>query len=158
MGGGEGCRRDSVGVRGYNSGGCERRWGKKYILFPTHLWLKPDHSSNNECRQQSTTVLAGPLTLPPGNHRYFHYSMTVIASIISAHQYCGITVAWHKNFHTSNRKYWTPLVAQWLRICLPVQGTRVRALVREDPTCHGATKPVRHNYWACALEPASHNY
>ena len=39
-----------------------------------------------------------------------------------------------------------------------MQGTRVRALVREDPTCHGATKPVRHNYWACALEPANHNY
>ena len=35
-----------------------------------------------------------------------------------------------------------------LRICLPMQGTRVRALVREDPTCRGATKPVRHNYWA----------
>ena len=40
----------------------------------------------------------------------------------------------------------TSLVAQWLRIRLPVQGTRVRALVREDPTCRGATKPVRHNY------------
>ena len=39
-----------------------------------------------------------------------------------------------------------------------MQGTRVRALVQEDPTCHGATKPVRHNYWAWALEPASHNY
>ena len=38
------------------------------------------------------------------------------------------------------------LVAQWLRIHLPMQATRVRALVREDPTCHGATKPVRHNY------------
>ena len=38
------------------------------------------------------------------------------------------------------------LVAQWLRIHLPMQGTRVRALVWEDPTCHGATKPVRHNY------------
>ena len=38
------------------------------------------------------------------------------------------------------------LVAQWLRICLPMQDTRVRILVREDPTCHGATKPVRHNY------------
>ena len=50
------------------------------------------------------------------------------------------------------------LVAQWLRIRLPMQGTWVRALVQEDPTCHGATKPVRHNYWACALEPASHNY
>ena len=38
------------------------------------------------------------------------------------------------------------LVAQWLRIRLPMQGTWVRALVREDPTCHGATKPVRYNY------------
>ena len=40
----------------------------------------------------------------------------------------------------------TSLVAQWLRIRLPMQGTRVRALVREDPTCRGATKPMRHNY------------
>ena len=38
------------------------------------------------------------------------------------------------------------LVVQWLRICLPMQGTRVRALVQEDSTCRGATKPVRHNY------------
>ena len=37
-------------------------------------------------------------------------------------------------------------------------GERVRALVWEDPTCHGATKPVGHNYWACTLEPTSHNY
>ena len=52
----------------------------------------------------------------------------------------------------------TSPVAQWLRIRRPVQGTRVRALVREDPTCRGATKPVHHNCWACALEPVSHNY
>ena len=44
------------------------------------------------------------------------------------------------------------------RICLPMQGTRVQALVREDPTCRGATKPVRHNHRACALEPTCHNY
>ena len=37
------------------------------------------------------------------------------------------------------------LVAQWLRICLPMQGARVRALVWEDPTCRGATEPVSHN-------------
>ena len=37
----------------------------------------------------------------------------------------------------------TSLVTQWLRIRLPMQGTQVRALVREDPICHGATKPVR---------------
>ena len=38
------------------------------------------------------------------------------------------------------------LVVQWLRICLPMQGTRVRALVWEDPTCRGAARPVSHNY------------
>ena len=52
----------------------------------------------------------------------------------------------------------TSLVVQWLRIRLPVQGTWVRALVQEDPMCRGATKPVRHNYRACALGPESHNY
>ena len=59
----------------------------------------------------------------------------------------------------------TSLMAQWLRIRLPLQGTWVRALVREDPTCCGATKPVCHNYWACVpqllklthLEPMLHN-
>ena len=40
----------------------------------------------------------------------------------------------------------TSLVAQWLRIHLPMQGTQVRALVQEDPTCQGATKPTCHNY------------
>ena len=41
---------------------------------------------------------------------------------------------------------WASLVVQWLRIHLPMQGTQVRALVQEDPTCCGATKPMRHNY------------
>ena len=47
-----------------------------------------------------------------------------------------------KTFHETQKI--TPgasLVAQWLRICLPMQGTRVRALVREDPTCRGALSP-----------------
>ena len=48
-----------------------------------------------------------------------------------------------KNFISTHG---TSLVAQWLRIPLPVQGTWVRSLVREDPTCHGAAKPVCHNY------------
>ena len=38
------------------------------------------------------------------------------------------------------------LVAQWLRICLLMQRTRVRALVWEDPTCRRATRPMSHNY------------
>ena len=36
------------------------------------------------------------------------------------------------------------LVVQWLRVHLPVQGTRVRAPVWEDPTCRGAAGPVSH--------------
>ena len=49
--------------------------------------------------------------------------------------------------HTWSRlTTWASLVAQWLRICLPMQGTRVQALVWEDPTCRGATRPVSHNY------------
>ena len=42
--------------------------------------------------------------------------------------------------------FWASLVAQQLRICLLMQGTRVRALVWEDPTCRGATRPVSHNF------------
>ena len=41
--------------------------------------------------------------------------------------------------------WWASLVAQWLRIRLPMQGTQVRSLVQEDPTCCRATKPVCHN-------------
>ena len=63
---------------------------------------------------------------------------------------------WEKK--TKKDAYWASLVAQWLRIRLPMQGTWVWALVQEDPTCHRATKPVSHNYWACALEPVTHNY
>ena len=36
--------------------------------------------------------------------------------------------------------------------------TRVPSLIQKDSTCHGATKPVHHNYWVCALESGSHNY
>ena len=42
--------------------------------------------------------------------------------------------------------FWASLVVQWLRICLLMQGTRVQALVWEDPTSRGATRPVSHNY------------
>ena len=43
------------------------------------------------------------------------------------------------------------LVAQWQRICLPLQETWVLSLIWEDPTCHGAVKPKSHKYGACAL-------
>ena len=38
------------------------------------------------------------------------------------------------------------LVVQWLRIRLPMQGTQVRSLVGEDPSCCGTTAPVHDKY------------
>ena len=35
---------------------------------------------------------------------------------------------------------------------------QVWSLVQEDPTCRGATTPLGHHYWACAVEPGSRNY
>ena len=69
------------------------------------------------------------------------------------------------NFHLIKRSlsflFWilkmpqggTFLVVQWLRIHLPMQGTRVRSMVQEDPTCHRTTKSMPHNYWTHTLEP-----
>ena len=40
------------------------------------------------------------------------------------------------------------LMAQWYRICLPMQKTGVQSLVQYDATCHGATNSKCHNHWA----------
>ena len=37
------------------------------------------------------------------------------------------------------------LVVQWLRICLPIQGTWDQSLVQEDSTYCGTAKPECHN-------------
>ena len=39
----------------------------------------------------------------------------------------------------------TSLVVQWTGIRLPMQGTLIQALTREDPTCLRATKPAGPN-------------
>ena len=49
------------------------------------------------------------------------------------------------------------LVAPWSIVRLSVQETQVQSMVGDDPTCHGATKPMYHNYWACAPEPGNCN-
>ena len=46
----------------------------------------------------------------------------------------------HSYTHSANIYWGTFLVVQWLRILLPVQGTRVWCLVWEDSTWCGATK------------------
>ena len=46
----------------------------------------------------------------------------------------------------------------WIRTHLPMHGVWVQFLVQEDSTCHETIRPLRCNYWACALEPVSCNY
>ena len=74
--------------------------------------------------------------------------MRRLRDLLKSIENVGNVSAEEKEATESNyEKQWgTSLVAQWLRIHLPMQGTWVRALVREDPTCRGATKPLRHNY------------
>ena len=61
-----------------------------------------------------------------------------------------------------NKKNGASLVAQWLRIRLPMQGTWVRALAWEDPTCRKATKPMHApqllSLRATTTEPVCHNF
>ena len=45
------------------------------------------------------------------------------------------------------------MVAQWLRICLPMQGTWVWFLIQEEPSCCRANTPICHNYWAKLYSP-----
>ena len=72
---------------------------------------------------------------------YVHTSHKACHTVDSQSTAARAITKFYKNFPSG-----ASLVAQWLRICLPTQGTRVQVLVWEDPTCHGATKPVSHNY------------
>ena len=75
-----------------------------------------------------------------------------------------------KKIHTQNayhnitqlRMFWTSLVAQWIRIHLPMQRTWVRSPVREDPTCveqlsprATTTEPALYSPHVTTTEPVS---
>ena len=60
--------------------------------------------------------------------------------------YSILQIPEHTDYINQENSLGTSLVVQWLRIHLPMQGTQVRALVREDPTGRGAAKPMHHNY------------
>ena len=66
---------------------------------------------------------------------------------------------WVTNTSTStvNGLFRASLVAQWQIVCLSLQDTWVWLLAQEDSMWQGATKPIYHNYWACAIEPGSCN-
>ena len=96
----------------------------------------------------------------PSSARKWEDCITNYSQIVQGENAHTLTHRMMKPVWQSVKNWWlrASLVAQWLRVRLPMQGTWVWALVREDPTGRGANKPVCHNYWACALEPACHNY
>ena len=112
-----------------------------YTLILNYQKEKEENNPNLRCQNARKIQLYPHQTILPGLKSLHPSIHTCLVLLTCENDFCG-----------------TSLVVQWLRIRLPMQGTRVRALVREDPTCRGAAKPVRHRYWACTLEPASHNY
>ena len=92
-------------------------------------------ANNFNTLRNSSALSSGWETISSNGHRqiYFHFSTSRISTAIS-----GFFLQfsyWKKTFS------WASLVAQWLRVCLPMQGIQVRALVWEDPTCRGAMGP-----------------
>ena len=92
------------------------------------------------------------LTSSPGL-KFLTYKMPAISypepSVSLLYKLCHS----HFIFLLTSIHYWTSLVVHRIRICLPMQGTRIPSLVREDLRCLGAIKPVHHNYWAHVLQP-----
>ena len=85
-----------------------------------------------------------------GNPLSFNFtncsSCSTSSFLILLHYFLNARVSITFHRYLKNPSYWASLVVQLLRIHLPMQETRVQALVWEYPTCRGATKPVHHNY------------
>lgn len=60
--------------------------------------------------------------------------------------YEELTVPNPKASRVPDKELRSVLLAQWLRIHLPMLGIRLWSLVWEDAACHAATKPVQHSY------------
>ena len=55
--------------------------------------------------------------------------------------------------HAKEKRSWISLIAQWVRICLPMQGTRVQSCFPgRSHTLRGPTEPSSHSSWASVLQ------
>ena len=79
-----------------------------------------------------------PFTKPFSKHFLSTYS---VPSIISGSWYTVVS-----RYDLKKLIVGTSLVVQWLRVCLPMQGSPTESLVRGDTICHSTTNPVCCNY------------
>ena len=119
---------------------------ERYTMF---LYWKNQHCENDSTTQSNLQIQCNPYQTTTD---IFHRTRTKNFTICMETQK---TLNSQSNLENEKWSWRAYMVVQWLRICLPMQGKRDRALVWEDPTCRGATKPVRHNYWACASGPCA---
>ena len=144
-----------------------------------HVFYLPRISKCFHCQQSYVSIIQGCIeTCGPAGHIYLHdliaynslitnrtlRSLQLVAVIqigivyFSQSRLLSIQISrwprrWHTCYFANMRAF---LVAWWIRILLPTQGTWVQSLVQEDSACWGATKPANLNYWAHtirALEP-----
>ena len=78
------------------------------------------------------------------------FSHRAVQDILAARESEKVNI-WHIQFWIKESDSETSLVVQQIRIHLPMQGTRVRSLVWEDPTRRRATKPVHYSCWVHML-------
>ena len=115
-------------------------------------WLQGFYPSRPRGRLLCNVMHGHPKGFHPTNFPSFTMILAIflvfcIFGVCEGNPHRGVThVKMKKRELHLNWSQGTSLVAQWLRIRLPMQGTRVRALVWEDPTCRKATKPVHRNY------------
>ena len=109
-----------------------------------NTWNTDFHVEITDMQKCSSTALS-----PPSNSQ-LRWTRGPEADLSNSST-CSLSHGSYANScQVNSLKCWASLVAQWLRIRPPMQGTRVGALVREDPTYRGTTKPLRHSYWAHA--------
>ena len=100
----------------------------------------PQPAASPGCPELLLRSWVGVTPTPRSLSRKQHLSWTLAVpgagQGLGTSQLGDLPTAWddHHPHGFQFKKIRASLVAQWLRICLPVQGTQVRALDREDPT------------------------
>ena len=128
-------------------------YSKRISIYVTHtkgekkksVYRKMEIYRIDKTYEWEATSRKSKLLIPDSWQNPRLYQILTVPNILSSCKFCHLKVS---ILSASSFKVccWTSLVAQWLRICLPMQGTQVRTLVWENPTCRGATKSVCHNY------------
>ena len=119
----------------------------------TNLCMHPSTSfyKVNQITSHSSLPLL-PTCQPNGSFHFLKFSSTSL--VPQDHSTCCFLHLELQFFHQVNpKKPSNPSLkvtssGQWLRICLAMQGTRVRSLVWENPTHLGAAELVYHHYWS----------